>query len=128
MTTREVVLAYLEAVKAGEEWEDFLANEMQFTSFADPVKRLSGKEASLEGIQRFYSMAKAMEIDRVLVDGEQACALTRYELQPPGGQPFESNIAEVFAVTSGKISSFGIYFDSAPYPKAPPQRREPNGA
>ena len=62
-------------------------------------------------------MVKVMEIRGLIVEGEQACALTRYELQPPGGRAFESHIAEVFEVSNGKIQSFGIYFDSAPYPK-----------
>ena len=29
----------------------------------------------------------------------------------------ETNVAEVFRVSDGKIVSFDIYFDSAPFPK-----------
>ena len=117
MTTRDVVLGYLDSVRVKEGWEEFLSDEMHFTNFAHPVKRATGKQASVEGIRRFYAMVKAMEIESVIVDGEHACALIRYELQPPGGSAFESHIAEVFEVSDGKIQSFGIYFDSAPYPK-----------
>lgn len=119
MPTKDVVLRYLASVRAREGWERFFADELQFTNFASPVKRASGKTASLEGIRRFYGMVKAMEVERVIAEGDEACALTRYELQPPNGPAFESHIAEVFEVIDGKIQSFGIYFDSAPYPRPP---------
>jgi limonene-1,2-epoxide hydrolase len=119
MTTRDVVQGYIDSVKARGEWESFLAEDVEFTNFASPVKRTTGKPASLEVLRRFYSMMKALEIDAILVDGDRACALTRYDLQPPGGDVFESHVAEVFEVAGGKITRFGIYFDSAPYPTPP---------
>jgi ketosteroid isomerase-like protein len=117
MTTRDVVTGYLDGVRTREGWENFLAEDLAFTNFTDPIKRVVGKQASLEGLRRFYAMVKNVEITRIIVDGDQACALTRYELQPPGGHAFESSIAEVFEVRDGRIRSLGIYFDSAPYPK-----------
>jgi len=53
----------------------------------------------------------------LIVDGATACALTRYELQPPRGAAFQSDVAEIFTVRDGKIDTFGIYFDTSPYPK-----------
>ena len=53
----------------------------------------------------------------MIVEGTRACALTRYRLQRPGGPAFDSDVAEVFGVRDGKISSLDIYFDSAPFPK-----------
>ncbi len=52
-----------------------------------------------------------------MVDGDKACALTRYQLRPPNGNAFTSDVAELFTVKNGKIDSFAIYFDSAPFPK-----------
>ncbi len=81
--------------------------------------QLSGdsRAAYLEATKRFYSMITALEVRDLLVDGQKACALTRYELQPPGGAAFHSDVAEVFEVRDGKITSFEIYFDSSPFPK-----------
>jgi ketosteroid isomerase-like protein len=62
-------------------------------------------------------MITALEVRDLLVDGHKACALTRYELQPPAGPAFASDVAEVFEVRDDKISSFDIYFDSSPFPK-----------
>jgi ketosteroid isomerase-like protein len=63
-------------------------------------------------------MIRSVEVREILVDGERACALTRYQLQPPGGAPFEGDVAEIFTVQDGRIGTFDIYFDSAPYPKS----------
>jgi ketosteroid isomerase-like protein len=57
-----------------------------------------------------------MEVRQLTVDGDRAVALTRYQLRGPTGD-FTSDVAEAFGVADGKISSFGIYFDTAPFPK-----------
>lgn len=119
MSAKDVVSAYLSAVGAKDGWEAFLSDDLRFSNFTHPVKRLVGKEAGLEGIRRFYSMVTTLDVDRILVDGGCVVALTRYELQPPAGPVFESHIAEVFEVVDGRITALSIYFDSAPYPKPP---------
>jgi ketosteroid isomerase-like protein len=43
--------------------------------------------------------------------------LTRYQLQPPNGDTFQSNVAELFTVKDGQIVALSIYFDSSPFPK-----------
>ena len=117
MTTREVIQGYFDNLKLHRGWEAFLADQMQFTSFSSPIKRVSGRAAYLEATKRFYSMIQAVDIRGILVDGQKACALTTYRLQPPGGPAFESNVAEVFEVRGDRITSFDIYFDTAPFPK-----------
>ena len=119
MNTRDVVLAYLENVGRKSDWEIYLSEDLQFTNFTYPVKQAKGKRASLEGIRRFYSMVQGMEVEALIVEGDRACALVRYDLLPPMGPGFQSHIAEVFTVAEGKIQSYEIYFDSAPYPKGP---------
>ncbi|MGH7574391.1 MAG: nuclear transport factor 2 family protein, partial [Longimicrobiales bacterium] len=66
----------------------------------------------------FYSTVSAFEVRDFLVDGERACVLTRYAVQPPAGAAaFQSDVAEIFSVRDGKISSFSIYFDPSPFPQ-----------
>jgi len=117
MATGDIVQGYFDGLKAKEGWEAFLSDEVQFTSFTTPIKRVTGRAAYLESTKRFYSMIKALEIKGILVDGETACVLTRYELQPPAGPVFESHVAEVFVVRRDKIGSLDIYFDTAPFPR-----------
>jgi ketosteroid isomerase-like protein len=117
MTTRETVQGYFNSLEQRNGWESFLSDEMTFTSFTSPVKQLKGKSAYLEATKRFYSTVASVQVREMIVDGEKACVLTRYELQPPKGDRFVSDVAELFAVKNGKIDSFSIYFDSAPFPK-----------
>ncbi len=117
MATEEVVRDYLAALGRKQGWEAFLAEDLVFTSHASPGRQVSGKEAYLAATRRFFSMISAVEIRDMIVEGAKACALTSYELQPPGGRAFRSEVAEVFGVREGRIASLDIYFDSAPYPK-----------
>jgi|SRR5215831_17448477 len=117
MTTKESVQGYFTALKEKRGWESFLADDLVFTSFTSPVKRITGKDSFLEATSRFYASVVSTEVRDLLVEGERACALTHYELRAPDGHVFSSDVAEIFTVRDGAIDSFGIYFDSVPFPK-----------
>lgn len=117
-TTRETIQAYFDALGQKGDWQSFLADDMVFTSRTSPVRQVPGRDAYLGATRRFFSMITAVEVRDLMVDGERACALTRYELQPPnGGAAFHSDVAEVFVVRDGKVRSLEIYFDPSPYPR-----------
>src|SRR5256886_14447577 len=117
MSTKEIVQRYFEELKQRGRWESFLADDLTFTSLTSPIKEVTGKAAYLESTKRFFSMVKSVEVRDLIVEGAKACALTRYELQAPSGGRFQRDVAEVFTVRSGKIDTFAIYFDTAPFPK-----------
>jgi ketosteroid isomerase-like protein len=117
VTTRETISGYFSNLREKGDWASFLSDDLTFTSFTSPNKHLAGRAAYLESTKRFFSMITEVEVRELIVDGDTACALTRYELQPPSGPAFASDVAEVFRVQANKIASFGIYFDSAPFPK-----------
>jgi ketosteroid isomerase-like protein len=117
MTTRETLQAYFSGLEQRKDWQSFLADDMTFTSFTSPMTRISGRATYIESTKRFYSMITTMKVKELIIDGERACALTHYDLQPPSGKSFGSDVAEVFGVRAGKITSFDIYFDSSPFPK-----------
>ena len=117
MTTRETLQSYFTSLTHKSGWEEFLADDMTFTNFSSPIKRVTRRGAYLETTKRFFTMITALEVKDLVVEGEKACALVRYELQPPGGPTFDCHVAEMFEVRHGKIASFDIYFDSAPFPK-----------
>jgi ketosteroid isomerase-like protein len=117
MGTKEVIQDYFGKLKQKTGWDALLGDDMVFTSFANPTKELKGKQVYLQSTKRFFSMMISVEVRDLLVEGEKACALTRYELKPPGGASFRSDVAEIFTVRNGRIDFFGIYFDASPYPK-----------
>jgi ketosteroid isomerase-like protein len=117
MSTSDVLRRYFEALAQKGSWQSFLGDGLRFTSYTSPRKELTGKAAYLESTKRFFSMVVSLEVRDLLVQGEKACALTRYQLESPSGKRFESDVAELFTVRNGKIETFGIYFDTAPFPK-----------
>jgi len=117
MSTRQTIEEYFERLQQHADWRDLLADGMSFTSFTSPIKHVEGKASYLEATKRFFSNVAKVEVRRLMIDGDHACALTRYGLHPPNGAVIQSDVAEVFSVTDGKIASLEIYFDSAPFPK-----------
>jgi ketosteroid isomerase-like protein len=118
MTTRETIEGFFERLRGGQGWESLLADDVVFTSLTSPVQHATGKDACLQATRPFYSTVTAIQVRDLLVDGDRACALTRYEVQPsPGAPTFESDVAEIFSVRDGRITSFQIYFDPSPYPQ-----------
>ncbi|HKE85410.1 MAG TPA: nuclear transport factor 2 family protein [Vicinamibacterales bacterium] len=118
MTTREIVEGYFDALQKKKSWDASLSDDVVFTSFTTPMRRISGRAAVVESTKGFYSMIRAVDVKDLIVEATRAVALTRYELQPPSGPPFACDVAEVFGIRDGAIVSFDIYFDSAPFPKA----------
>lgn len=117
MTTKDTIQGYFNRLKQKEDWEAFLSDDLIFTNFASPIKQVTGKEAYLESTKRFFSMIISVEVKDLIIEGEKACALTCYELQPPRGNTFKSDVAEIFTVKNDKIDTFAIYFDNSPFPK-----------
>ena len=119
MTAKETVRQYFDALEHKNNWDSLLADDMSFTSLTSPNRQLSGRDAFLESTRRFYSMIRSVDVRTLIADGDRVSALTRYELQPPSGPAFTSDVAEMFVVKNDRIAQFDIVFDSAPYPKPP---------
>jgi ketosteroid isomerase-like protein len=116
MSTNTTISSYFEALKADREWRQHLADDMVFTNYASPSRRLEGRAAYIDATRNFFAMITGVEVLELLVEDNRACARTRYSLQVPAGPSFTSDVAEFFTVRDGKIDSLSIYFDSAPYP------------
>jgi ketosteroid isomerase-like protein len=116
VSTGSTIENYFDQLKTKRGWEASLADDMVFNSFTSPPREVRGKSAYLEATKRFYGSIQSMEVRELTVDEDRAVALTRYQLRGPIGD-FTSDVAEVFGVANGKINSFAIYFDTAPFPK-----------
>jgi ketosteroid isomerase-like protein len=118
LSAAETARRYYERLAAGEGWDALLADDIEFTSFTSPVRQLQGKQAYLEGTKRFYASIRGMQVRSVMADGDRVSAQTHYDLRAPGGAAtFGSDVAEFLSIRDGRIQTFAIYFDSAPFPK-----------
>jgi ketosteroid isomerase-like protein len=118
MTTKDTIQSYFQALEQKKGWEAYLSEAMIFTSYVSPIRRVMGKAAYLDSTRRFFSMITSMELRELIVEGERACALTRYELQPPAGKAFSSDVAEILTVKDGKIERFRFSFLSKDHPNS----------
>jgi ketosteroid isomerase-like protein len=117
MTTKNTVESYFKSLAKRDGWDEYLSDDVAFTSYTAPNRKLSGKATYLTATRNFYNSIQSFELRELVVEGDTACALTHYQLQRPDGTSFASDVAEIFKVTDGRITSLGIYFDSAPFPK-----------
>ncbi len=112
VTTKDTIQRYYDSLRQKKGWEAFLAEDMVFINNG---KKIQGKSNSLEGIKRFFSTVRSLEVLELLVEGERASAVVRYDILSPKGNTFKSDVAEFFGVSDGLLVSFAIYFDTAPY-------------
>jgi hypothetical protein len=116
--TRATIERYFQRLEARNGWESSFDDRIAFTSYTSPRKSVEGRDNYLQATKRFYSSIANATVREYIVDGERACVLTRYSVKPPTGAPaFESDVAEIFSVKGDRITSLGIYFDTAPFSK-----------
>lgn len=118
MTTRATIDDYFKRLEAHRAWEELFADDIVFTMVTSPGRTVTGKAGCIQATGRFYSSVERLNVRQLVVDGDRAAALVRYTIKPANGAArFESDVAEFFEVRDGRIRSFTICFDTAPYPK-----------
>jgi len=110
MSTAEIVRSYFDAIHKGG-WESYIANDFTFIN-SNLDKGARGKAAYVEGAGRFFRLTTSVEWRQLIVDGNAACALVRYQLRSPKGTPGTCDVAEILTVKDGKIDSSKIFFDT----------------
>ena len=117
MSTRDVIDTYYNSVNAGD-WDTWL------TLFADDVvidEQLAGHVEGIEilrgavgGMEKGYS--KFTNTPRhVVIDGNEACVVSRIEAANAAGVPIEANVANYFRLENDKIVYMANFHDSVPF-------------
>jgi ketosteroid isomerase-like protein len=109
----EPTLRHYFASLYGGDWESLLADDMQFINNGKASPR--GKDAYVAATRRFMQVARSVEVETLIADGERAVALARYGLVSPKGNTGSCRVAEFFEVKQGKIRSNEIVFDLAAF-------------
>jgi hypothetical protein len=112
MATKDKIQDYYDRLRQKRDWESFFSEGMVFVNNG---KEIQDKSSYLEGAKRFFFAVQSLEVLELLVEGEKASAVVRYDIKAPNGNNFKSDIAEFFGVKNGKFDMFAIYFDTAPY-------------
>lgn len=106
--TRSVVEGYFAAwtSKKVDAAYSLLAPDLRFDG---PTATYESAEAFRPALVGFAGMTKAARMLDLVVDGDRAAMLYECELPPPVGL---IKISSFFRVTSGKIATYGTYFDA----------------
>jgi len=110
MQTKEIIESYYDGIAQKKGWESVISEEIIFSG-AGP--KTVGKTAYIEGTTRFLKAVKTSKIITLILEGNKACAVIRYELVSPKGKEMSSEVAEILSVRDGKIDSSSIFFDTA---------------
>jgi len=111
-TTKDVVLEYFNAFDKNKGWENLVSNDIKMSS---PTGTIKGKEAFIEMTNQFKQLVKTAKVKSIIVEGENASALTNYELVLPTNDNMNLEVAETISVKGQKIDSFEIYFDTVKF-------------
>jgi ketosteroid isomerase-like protein len=112
MQTKEIIEKYYDGIAQKKGWESGISEEIVFSGAGPKTK---GKTAYIEGTGRFLRAVKASNVVTMIVEGNKACAVIRYELVSPKGKEMSSEVAEILSVKNGKIDSSSIFFDTVAF-------------
>ena len=111
MDTKTLAESYFNAVNKGG-WEDFVAEHFDY-GMCDSQEIRQGRDVYLQGAGQFYALSQHLEVKKLLVEGREVAALTRYRLQLPSGKELELDVAEFLKFDeSDKLIASNIYFDT----------------
>jgi ketosteroid isomerase-like protein len=110
MATNTTVQNYYDALAQRDGWQSHIADDMAFTG---PGSSANGKAAYVEVTSRFMRVVKTVAVKDLIIEGDKACAIARYDLESPKGYRWTCDVAEILSVKDGKIASSTIFFDTA---------------
>jgi ketosteroid isomerase-like protein len=91
-------------------WQNNLAWDITFAN-GDGSTQSEGKDAFVKLFERALRGMKSIQVKSIVAEGDVACAIVHYEYINPKGETLHQNIAEMWYITGGKLSSLTIYFD-----------------
>jgi ketosteroid isomerase-like protein len=113
MTTKELLEIYYKGFAQKSGWESVISDDFKFTG-GDMVNpnTTTGKDAYVEVIKRFSQLFTSMRVKEMIIDGDDACVIGNYDYLFPNGKSINGNVAEIWKVKNGKLSSLTIFFDT----------------
>jgi len=111
MPTQEVIRNfYVGLALKTDDWQRDLAEDVVF---ADASKKLQaeGRAAFIQSFTGFLRAVERVELQQLIVDGDDAAAVVSYDYVTPSGGRLHQDDAEIWKVVDGRIVALTIYFD-----------------
>jgi ketosteroid isomerase-like protein len=115
LTTKELVQRYYASLRNKDiTWQELYAENAVFSD-ASKTLNANGKTAVIQSFTPFLKGVKGVEVKQVITEGEDACAIINYDYVNPKGETMIQDVAEVWKIKGGQLSSLTIYFDLTVY-------------
>lgn len=117
MNTQEVVEKYYETLNAGD-WDTWLTlfddNVIMDEQLAGHLEGVEILRGAVGGIKKGYSKFQNQP-KHIVVNGNEACAVSQIEAANASGVPIEAKVANYFRIENGKIVYMSNFHDSKPF-------------
>jgi ketosteroid isomerase-like protein len=115
MQTADAIKMYYKSLNQKDNtWQDLWSADGIFSDAAN-VLHAEGKEAVIQSFTPFLKGVASVEVAKLLVDGNSACAIARYVYRNAKGETMNQDVAEVWEVKDAKLAKLTIYFDLTKY-------------
>ena len=113
MNTKELLETYYKGLAQKNGWDSVLSDNFSFVG-GDMTKTtpIVGKQAYIEVIKRFSQLFKTMRVKEMITQDDKACVIGNYDYVFPNGKSINGDVAEIWKVKDGKLSSLTIFFDT----------------
>lgn len=113
MKTKELLETYYKGLAQKNGWDSVLSDNFSFVG-GDMTKTtpIEGKQAYIEVIKRFSQLFKTMRVKEMIIQDDNACVIGNYDYVFPNGKSINGDVAEIWKVKDGKLSSLTIFFDT----------------
>jgi ketosteroid isomerase-like protein len=117
MENRDVLVKYYEYANSGDwdRWCDLFAENMVMDEqLAGHVEGRETLRAMMRNMGDMYSSFQNRP-SHLLVDGDQAAAVSHLSARSAGGDAIESEVMNYFRISGGEITYMSNYHDTAPF-------------
>lgn len=111
--TKKLLEAYYKGFSKKEGWEHTLSEDFRYMggNMTNPTP-VVGKQAYIEIIKRFSQRFETMRVQQMIAEDDKASVIGNYDFIFPNGVRINGNVAELWTVKDGKLSSLTLFFDT----------------
>ena len=111
MSVRNVIQRFYESLaQKNDAWQQDVSQDVIFSDASNKLLA-EGGEAFNQSFTPFLRAVERVQLQQLIVEGEDACAVVSYDYLAPSGGRLHQDDAEVWKVVAGKIAALTIYFD-----------------
>ena len=115
MSTKDIVQSYYKSLEEkNDTWNDLYSEDAVFSD-ASQLLLAKGKEEIIKSFITFLKAVAGIKIKQLIIEGENACAIIRYDYVNSKKERMSQDVAEIWEVKNGKITKLTIYFDLTAY-------------